>query len=193
VNGACPLAAARSYHRIVTGSNSSATPPGSHPDSGPPYLIVSFANTLSPGPEKTDLLRTREEAAGWLHTAALLPAEAGLSNSEHAALLRLRGSIRDVLTAHTEGREDADAAARLTKALADGRLVITVGPASTVKLASAARASYPSLVAAVAGAVADSAAAGTWLRLRSCAAPHCGQAFYDSASSASTRCPAHAA
>jgi hypothetical protein len=37
----------------------------------------------------------------------LLPAEAGLSNSEHAALLRLRGSIRDVMAAHAGGRQDA--------------------------------------------------------------------------------------
>ncbi|MGD0606745.1 MAG: CGNR zinc finger domain-containing protein [Streptosporangiaceae bacterium] len=177
----------------MTGSHPSATPRGgSNPASGPAHLIVSFANTLILEPEETDLLRTREEAAGWLHTAALLPAEAGLSNSEHAALLRLRASIRDVLTAHTEGREDPGAAARLTRALADGRLVITVGPASTVRLASAARASYPSLVADVAVAVADSAAAGSWLRLKSCAAPRCGRAFYDSASSG-TRCPAHPA
>ncbi|MGH3173078.1 MAG: ABATE domain-containing protein [Streptosporangiaceae bacterium] len=58
---------------------------------------------------------TREEAAAWLRTAGLLPTEAGLSNSEHAALLRLRESMRDVLAAHTAGREDA-AAARLCSA-----------------------------------------------------------------------------
>jgi hypothetical protein len=109
-----------------------------------------------------DLLGTREEAAAWLRGAALLPAEAGLSNSEHAALLRLRESARDVLAAHADGREDPDAAARLTKALAEGRLVVTVNAASTVRLASAARASYPSVVAAIAVASADLAAAGTW-------------------------------
>jgi predicted RNA-binding Zn ribbon-like protein len=178
----------------VTGPNPSATPAGSHhPGPGPQHLIQSFANTLSPDPD-TDLLRTREEAAAWLHAAALLPAEAGLTNSEHAALLRLRTSIRDVLAAHTDGHQDAEATGRLTKALADGRLVITVGPASTVQLASAARASYPDLVAAIAIAIAGSAAAGTWLRLKSCAAQGCGQAFHDdSGSSAATRCSAHAA
>jgi predicted RNA-binding Zn ribbon-like protein len=123
----------------------------------------------------------------------LLPAEAGLSNSEHAALLRLRESMRDVLAAHTAGREDADAASRLTRALADGRLVLTVDPASTVELASAARASYPNLVAVLAMAVAGSAASGAWLRFKSCSAAHCGQAFYDeSASAAARQCSAHA-
>jgi hypothetical protein len=124
-------------------------------------LVQSFADTLSVEPD-TDLLRTREEAAAWLRAVDLLPAEAGLSNSEHAALLRLREAVRDVLAAHNDGREDADAAGRLTKTLAEGRLVVIVDPASTVRLASAARASYPSVVAGIAVAIAEAAAAGTW-------------------------------
>jgi hypothetical protein len=132
-------------------------------DPAPLHLIQSFAGTPSANPD-TDPLRSRETAADWLRTAGLLPAEAGLTTSEHAALLRLRTSIRDVLAAHAAGREDAEAAARLTKALADGRLVLVVGPASTVRLASAARASYPNLVAAIAIAMAESAASGTWPR-----------------------------
>jgi len=160
------------------------------PGSGALDLVQSFANTLSAEPD-TDLLHAREEAAAWLRTTGLLPAEVGLTNSEHAALLRLREAVRDVLAAHGDGREDADAAGRLTKTLAEGRLVVTVNPASTVRLASAARASYPSVVAGIAVAIAESAAAGTWLRLKSCPAPGCGQAFYDD--SGSSRCSVHAA
>jgi predicted RNA-binding Zn ribbon-like protein len=175
-------------------SNSPALPAiGSDPAPGPLRLVQSLAGTLNADPD-ADLLRTREEAAAWLHSAGLLPAEAGLTNSEHAALLRLRASIRDSLAAHTAGRADAAAAARLTRALADGRIVVTVDPASAVQLASAARASYPNLVAVVAIAIAGSAAAGTWPRLKSCPVPQCGQAFYDdSASSAVGRCSRHAA
>ena len=125
-------------------------------------MIQAFANTLGGSPG-ADQLGTREEAAAWLRAAGLLPAEAGLSNSEHAALL------------------------------ADGRLVLTVDPASAVELASAARASYPNLVAVVAIAVAGSAASGAWLRFKSCFAAHCGQAFYDESGSAAARhCSAHA-
>ena len=58
---------------------------------GPLQLIQEFANTLGGSPA-TDQLGTREEAAAWLRAAGLLPAEAGLSNSEHAALVRLRDS-----------------------------------------------------------------------------------------------------
>lgn len=96
-----------------------------------------------------------------------------------AALLRLRESARDTLAAHTDGREDPEAAARLTKALAEGRLVVTVDAASMVQLASAARASYPGVVAAIAVAIAEAAAAGTWLRLKSCPGSRRGQACYD--------------
>jgi hypothetical protein len=141
----------------LTSAGSSATAPG------PLQLIQSLARTRS-ADQETDLLRSREEAAAWLRSAALLPAEAGLSNSEHAALLRLRDSIRDVLAAHADGRQDAAAASRLTRALADGRLVLTVDVAGTPQLASAARASYPNLVAEVAVAIAAAAAAGAWPR-----------------------------
>jgi hypothetical protein len=127
----------------------------------PLHLIRSFASTVSADPD-ADLLHNRDDAAAWLHTAGILPAENGLSNSEHAALLRLRTSIIDVLAAHSRGRDDGDADARLTRALADGRLVLTAGPAGTVRLASAARSSYPSVVAMFAIAIAEAAAAGTW-------------------------------
>ena len=132
------------------------------PAPGPLRLVQSFVNTLSAEPD-ADLLATREEAAAWLRAAALLPAESGLTGSEHAALLRLREAVRDTLAAHTDGREDPEAAARLTKALAEGRLVVTVDAASMVQLASAARASYPGVVAAIAVAIAEAAAGGTWL------------------------------
>jgi hypothetical protein len=143
--------------------DSSASGDSASSDPAPLHLIQSFAGTLSADPD-ADPLRTTEAATAWLRTAGLLPAEARLTTSEHAALLRLRTSIRDLLAAHADGREDAEAAARLTKALADGRLVLVVDPASTVRLASAARASYPNLVASIAIAVAESADSDAWPR-----------------------------
>ena len=47
------------------------------------------------------------------------------------------------------------------------------------------------VVAGIAVAVADSAAAGAWLGLKSCQAPHCGRAYYDD--SGSSGCSVHAA
>ncbi|MBO0801623.1 MAG: ABATE domain-containing protein [Nocardiopsaceae bacterium] len=116
-------------------------------------LAQSLADTVS-GPEG-DLLAEREAAVEWLRSAGLLAEDTEITNSEHGALLRLRDALRDVRSARSTGREDREAAARLSRALADGRLVVTVTPAGAAKLASSARAPYSSVVAAIAIAVAE--------------------------------------
>ena len=121
--------------------------------------MQSLADTLS---RDADLLATREDAVSWLRAAGLMPAGAAISGSEHGALLRLRDAIRDWLATHASGRPDADVAARLTRALADGRLVVTITGSGAVKLETAARSVYPSIVAAIAVAIAEADAAGTW-------------------------------
>lgn len=109
-----------------------------------------------------DTLLGRENADVWLRASQLMPADATLSNSEHAALLRLRDALLDVLAAMKDGRDDPDASARLTRALAEGRLVVTVDSSGAVTLNTAARAVYPSVVAAIAVAIARASAAGDW-------------------------------
>lgn len=89
-------------------------------------LLGSLARTVTA--DGADLLGTREEAVPWLRAAGLLPDDAAISGSEHGALLRLRDALRDVLAARASGAADPDATARLTRALADGRLVVTVSP-----------------------------------------------------------------
>ncbi len=90
-------------------------------------LLRSLAGTVTG--DGTDHLATREEAVPWLRTAGLLPGDAVLTGSEHGALLRMRDALRDVAAVRAAGGSDDDAAARLTRALADGRLVVTVSPA----------------------------------------------------------------
>ena len=125
--------------------------PSVSPDSGP-GLLASLAGTVT---ADGDLLESREEAVPWLRTAGLLSDDAVISNSEHGALLRLRDALREVLDARAAGTAVPDAAARLTRALADGRLVVTVTSPGKAVLASSARASYSNLVAAIAIAVAE--------------------------------------
>jgi hypothetical protein len=138
------------YDQNVTTPN---LPDDADPAACPLSLITSIAETARP--DGDDLLGDRDDAAAWLRTARLLPPDAGLSGSEHNALLRLRDSLREVLAARADARLDADAAVRLTRALTDGRLVVTVDPFGTSGLASSARASYSNLVAAIAIAVAE--------------------------------------
>lgn len=117
--------------------------------------VVRSLAASGTGSDGYDILGARESAVAWLRAAGLLAEDAGLTNSEHAALMRLRDALRDVRAARDDGREDADAAARLSRALADGRLVVTVTPAGRAGLASSARAPYSSVVAAIAIAVAE--------------------------------------
>jgi hypothetical protein len=133
----------------------------------PTELLQSFAGTTAAGPDASDILATRETAIPWLREAGLIPADALVSGNEHAALLRLRDAVRDALAAHAAGGgpDDADIAVRLTRALSDGRLVVTIEPNGAVKLATAARSVYPSIVAALAVAIAEADAAGEWLKL----------------------------
>jgi predicted RNA-binding Zn ribbon-like protein len=157
---------------------------------GPLRLVQSLANTKT---ETADHIGTRDEAVSWLHVAGILPADAVITGSEHGALQRLRDALRDMLAAHTGGRGDTDAAGRLTRGLADGRLVVTVDPTSSVGLASGARAPYSSVVAAIAAAIAESAAARTWRQLKTCTSAGCGTAFFDgSADKSAQRCAEHA-
>lgn len=116
-------------------------------------LLLALTGTVTgDGP---DQLAAREEAVPWLRQAGLLPADGVLSGSEHNALLRLRDALRDVLAVRAAGGTGTDATARLTRALADGRLVVTLSPTGAAGLASSARAPYSNLVAAVAVAVAN--------------------------------------
>jgi predicted RNA-binding Zn ribbon-like protein len=171
------------------GTVSGGTVPGGTAP-GPLELVQSFANTLG-AVAGGDLLATREQAVPWLRDAGLMPADAVVTGSEHGALLRLRDALRDALAAHAAGSADADAAARVTRGLADGRLVTTITPDGAVKLATAARSVYPSIVAAIAVAIAESDAAGTWPRLAVCQDPDCGTAFYGEPPA--RLCPAHGA
>ena len=146
-----PLTGHRRYDLSVTDH----TPAGASDRAEPAVqgLLGSLANTVTA--DGTDLLGTREEAVPWLRAAGLLPDDAVISGSEHGALLRLRDALREVLAARASGAAAPDATARLTRALADGRLVVTVSPAGAAVLASSARASYSNAVAAIAIAVAQ--------------------------------------
>jgi hypothetical protein len=138
--------------------------PGTHQESRTqhPADLLGGSLALIQSLADTGQIANREQAVAWLREQGLLAADAGLMNSEYNALVRLRQALRDVLAARADGREDADAAARLTKGLADGRLVVTVDPAATVELTTAARASYPTIVASLAVAIARGAAANRW-------------------------------
>ena len=161
--------------------------PGSRaPAPGALRLIQALVNTLNAETDR-DLLGTAAEAARWLATGRLMPAGAGLTGAQHRALLELREAIRRVLSGHAERRDEPEAAARLTMALACCRLALAVDPAGGVRLVSADHDPFSRVVGEIAMAIAAAAAAGTWERLKCCPGLRCGWAFYDRSASSRSR------
>jgi predicted RNA-binding Zn ribbon-like protein len=161
--------------------------PGSRaPAPGPLRLVQALVNTLN-AELGQDLLGTAADATRWLQAAGLLSAASPLGGAEHRGLVELREAIRQVLATHTEGREDAQAARRLSVALACCRLAPAIDPAGGVALVSADHDPFARAVGSVAIAIAEAGAVGTWERLKSCPGQLCGWAFYDRSASAKSR------
>jgi predicted RNA-binding Zn ribbon-like protein len=176
---------------VYEGNDASLPTAGADPGSRAPApgslrLIQALVNTLNAETGR-DLLGTAPEAARWLTTAGLLPAGSALTGVQQAALLELREATRQVLGGHTEGREDPEAASRLTMALAPCRLTLAVDPAGGVRLVSADHDSFRRVIGGVAAAIAEAATAGTWARLKCCPGRRCGWAFYDRSASSRSR------
>jgi predicted RNA-binding Zn ribbon-like protein len=161
--------------------------PGSRaPAPGSLRLVQALVNTLNAEADR-DLLGTATAATRWLTAARLMAAGSRLAAAQHGALLELREAIREVLTGHVEQRDDPEAAARLTMALAPCRLAPVVDPAGGVRLVSADHDPFSRAIGAVAVAIAEAAAAGTWERLKCCPGVRCGWAFYDRSASSRSR------
>jgi predicted RNA-binding Zn ribbon-like protein len=167
-----------------------ADPAGRKPAPGRLGVVQAFLNTVPLRTGGPDLLGDRRAAIGWFRAVGILPTDpVVVTSSEHANLLRLRELLRAVLMTRTAGRRDEPTAANLTRAFADGRLVLTVDAGAGAHWKTAARAPYPSMVAGIAIAIAESVTSGTWPYLKACATPGCGWAFYED--SAATNCSGH--
>jgi predicted RNA-binding Zn ribbon-like protein len=161
--------------------------PGSRaPAPGSLRIVQVLVNTLN-AESGRDLLDTRGEAARWLAAVGLLPAGSRLTDAEQRALVELREAVRGVLAARAHRTDDAEAAGRLAVALAPCRLAAAVDPSGGVRLVSADHDPFVRVIGAVAVAIAEAAAAGTWARLKSCPGNLCGWAFYDRSASGRSR------
>jgi predicted RNA-binding Zn ribbon-like protein len=176
---------------VIEGNHTLPPTAGSDPGDRAPApgslrLIQALVNTLNAETGR-DLLGTAPEAARWLAAAGLLPAGSVVTGVQRAALAELREATRQVLGGHIEGREDPEAASRLTMALAPSRLTLAVDPAGGVRLVSADHDPFSRVIGAVAAAIAEAAMTGTWARLKCCPGRRCGWAFYDRSASSRSR------
>jgi predicted RNA-binding Zn ribbon-like protein len=181
-----------SYRNVMGYGNEAATltagrDPGDRaPAPGSLRLVQALVNTLNAESGK-DLLASADGAALWIAAAGLLPAGSSLSGAQQRALVELREAIRQVLSAHTHRAVDAEAASRLTVALSSCRLAPKVRPDGGVRLICADQDPFTSVVGQIAVVIAEAAAAGTWVRLKSCLGHMCGWAFYDRSASGRSR------
>ncbi|MFD7262041.1 CGNR zinc finger domain-containing protein [Streptomyces sp. NPDC059874] len=132
---------------------------GRAPAPGGLALVESLVNTLS--------VDTGDDR---------LAAEFGLSGAALAEAVELREALRGALLAHAghdlrPGAEDG-----LNRLLAEAPLTVRIDATGAATLAPLGE---PTLLTRIAEALAEASAAGTWPRLKACAADDCQWAYYD--------------
>ncbi|MFE1414542.1 CGNR zinc finger domain-containing protein [Streptomyces sp. NPDC058746] len=132
---------------------------GRAPAPGGLALVESLVNTLS--------VDTGDDR---------LAAEFGLSGEALVEAVELREALRDALLAHAGHELRPGAEDRLNRLLAAAPLAVRIDASGAVSLAPTGA---PTLLARTAEALAEGAAAGTWARLKACAADDCRWAYYD--------------
>ena len=169
--------------------------------------VEEFLNTLDErrfnlhGLQHTggDALATPGDLAAWLARHELIPAGTPAGPADLAMARALREALRDLLKL----RSSPDGAFKPTWAGAAGDAVpgsllrangtlnahllrVQAGPDGTPVLVPAGH-GIPAALAGISATVALAHAAGTWLRLKTCAAPDCRWVFYDTSRSGASR------
>ncbi len=142
-------------------------------------LVRSFVNSIDlERPETLDALADVGTARLWLADAGFEPD--GLEADGLPALRELREILRNTLLAHN-GEGDVQATwEQLVARFSTVRLEVRFGAvAGEAELEPAQRAGAAGLRGALAAAVYDAIADGTWSRLKACRKHSCLYAFYD--------------
>jgi len=146
------------------------------PAPGDLELIRAFVNTRDVESGRDDLA-TPAALGAWLAAHGLRAGGARPADLRRA--VALREALRAVLLANNGGPEPGDAAlGALADAAGAARLGLAFAPDGTAVLRPAAE-GVPAALGHLLAAVAAAQAAGTWARLKVCAADDCRWAFYD--------------
>ena len=141
-------------------------------------LVIDFVNTLDVETAVDSIARPPELGA-WLAERGLLVERAAISPREHAAALRLREALRQLMLANNERDGDVGAAwSELERTARAGELGVhftSPGAVSVAPGAGGVAGALSKLLAPVAAGLAD----GSWARVKACRADLCEWAFYD--------------
>jgi predicted RNA-binding Zn ribbon-like protein len=133
-----------------------------------------------------DELATGASLAAWLTGRGLITSAMKASSDDLAAAIALREALRSALKLRADGATAELALSQLNAVLATFPLQVRLGTRVTPELVPAGNSTRAGL-AAIAAAVALSEAAGTWKRLKICAALDCRWVFYDTSRSGAGR------
>ncbi|MCP3959019.1 MAG: CGNR zinc finger domain-containing protein [bacterium] len=151
--------------------------------------LRTFVNTAA-GRRKREELGTPAELGRWFKHRGLLGDDEKLTLDEHASAIAARRNLRSILAVHNGGGPNPEAVEGLAELLVGMRFEPRLEADGSVRfepVSPGILASLGKLLAIV--AVAQNA--GSWRRLKICADPECGTAFYDTSGKAtwcSTRC-----
>jgi predicted RNA-binding Zn ribbon-like protein len=154
--------------------------PDEHPIPDELDLIGAFVNTLHKDPVDPELEELDSPAAleTWMKDHGIAPEE-DLDDQDLASAIRVREALRRLLRTNDGSKLDPGPLGALREAAQEGLIRIEIDRTGRA-VATPARQGLGSLFARLLAAVADSQAAGTWERMKTCADDDCEWAFYDS-------------
>jgi len=142
-------------------------------------LVSSFVNTLEKKTSRPDEenLDSPEALRRWMDEQGI-PAGGELGPRDLERAIEFREAMRHLLLANNGAELDAEALRGL-RAAADAGLIRVEIEEDGQAFPRPAEEGVPALFARLLAAVADIQCAGTWERLKACAADDCQWAFYD--------------
>jgi predicted RNA-binding Zn ribbon-like protein len=144
-------------------------------------LIGAFVNTLhksiDPGMLDEEHLASPDDLRSWMRDHGLAPGD-DLGAEDLTRAIEFREALRALLWANNGARLDPEALRALRGAADEGLIRVEIDAGGRA-VARPAQNGVGALFARLLAAVADSQAAGTWQRIKACAAEDCQWAFYD--------------
>ncbi len=142
-------------------------------------LVNSFVNTLEKNPAGPDVesFDSPEALRSWMREQGI-PAGDDLGPADVERAIEFREAMRLLLLSNNGSELDAGVLRRL-RAAADAGLIRVEIEDDGQAYPRPAQAGASALIARLLAAVADIQCAGTWERLKACAADDCQWAFYD--------------
>jgi len=142
-------------------------------------LVSAFINTLEKNVTRPDeeSFDSAEALGSWMNAHGIPPGD-DLGPADVKRAIEFREAMRLLLLANNSGELDRDALRRLREAADEGLIRVEIHEDGEA-FARPAREGVPALFARLLAAVADSQCAGSWDRLKACAADDCQWAFYD--------------